>query len=83
MTRKDYLLISKAIASCFDDLDSGNYSLDTEQTELAYNSVLHVARRLADRLSEENPRFDYKRFLTASTITLTQKHRSEIAKQLA
>ena len=53
MTRKDYELIAGVFAS-FSDI-----------VELSETIGADIARRLADELAEENPRFNSARFLSA------------------
>ena len=70
MTRKDYVLIADAIKSVLDvvraESESPNLS-DRGRAVLAGERIgIHgAALRLADRLRQDNPRFEWKRFLTA------------------
>ena len=61
MTRKDYVLIAKAIRTTR-SLYAFNKS---EIAELAIDSVTDT---LANRLAEENPRFDRAKFIQASQL---------------
>lgn len=61
MTRKDYVLIAKAIRTT-----RGLYTFNrNEIAELAIDSVVDT---LANRLAEENPRFDRAKFVEASKL---------------
>jgi len=53
MTRKDYVLIAQTLEQA--------YYLDNSQR-------LTIAKDFADKLSLDNPRFDYDRFLTACGV---------------
>lgn len=53
MSRKDYELIADAIRDVIEDHKGDLTSADA------------VARKIADALSRDNPRFDSKRFITA------------------
>lgn len=59
MTRKDYILIAKAIRDA------------SEETRAVFGPDAHevgtrkVADYIADALAQDNPRFDAQRFLTA------------------
>lgn len=55
MTRKDYIAIAKTISSLDEIVD--DYALEA------------IAEAFADSLAVENPRFDRKRFIVASTAT--------------
>lgn len=56
MTRKDYELIANAINDCVYP-GAGDY-----------NTVRLVARKVADELAEDNPRFDRNKFLGACGV---------------
>ena len=53
MTKKDYVLIAEAI----------KYALENERNDIS--TVRSVADRIAEKLQDDNPRFDWDRFLTA------------------
>lgn len=57
MTRKDYVLIAQVLRSLNDDFNNGGS--DEVSLELVVDS-------LATALSQDNPRFDRKRFIGAS-----------------
>lgn len=67
MTRKDYVLLAKAIANGIDDANGIN-----GLTGYA------IIERIADALASDNPRFDRERFITA-----TRAHREAITAQLS
>ena len=67
MTRKDYIAIAKTIASLDEIVD--DYALEA------------IAEAFAHTLEAENPRFDRKRFISASTAT--DSKREAILAQLA
>lgn len=54
MTRKDYVLLAKTIASA---------AVDGDESEREY-----WAKLIADALAGDNPRFDRERFLKASGL---------------
>ena len=60
MTRKDYVLIAKAIKSS----RVSNY-LDNPNRALYLNGIDNAAHNMADALASDNPRFDRDKFLTA------------------
>ena len=70
MTRKDYRLIAEAFVPVIrvrpnDPMcPPGN-----DHSRSMRIGAEDIARRLADRLAEDNPRFDRSRFLTACGIT--------------
>lgn len=70
MTRKDYVLIAEAIKSVLDvvrtESDNPNLS-DRGRAVLAGEriGIQGAALRLADTLRQDNPRFEWKRFMVA------------------
>ena len=77
MTRKDYVLIADAIKSVLADVraDSGNPNLSDKGRAVLSGERIgaqDVALRLADRLRQDNPRFETKRFLTACGFPATE-----------
>ena len=58
MTRKDYVLIAKAI----------RVTRGVFHDEIALLAIDSVTDTLANRLAEENPRFDRAKFLQASKL---------------
>ena len=63
MTRKDYVVIAKAIAD-------GRFINCATQAELSMNTQTRskIAQHLAESLARDNPRFNRARFLTAAGI---------------
>lgn len=62
MTRKDYILIAKAIADTQERIRPiGNPDMRDNQLR----GVRRTAAHLADALAQDNPRFDPATFLTA------------------
>mgnify|MGYP001581387785 FL=1 len=60
MTRKDYIVIARAIArACTRPINPDQLS-----------GVVHCADALADELKRDNPRFDRGRFLKACGVRL-------------
>ena len=59
MTRKDYELIATAIRTEAENTKPRSISRDTCDT---------IARRMADRLADDNPQFDRDRFLAACGV---------------
>jgi hypothetical protein len=74
MTRKDYVLLSNAIANGIDDA-SGINGL----------TGYAIIQRIADALATDNPRFDRERFIKAcnDTPATIRARREEITAQLA
>ena len=70
MTRKDYELIAAtmkaALVDVRADMDNANLS-EKGRAVLAGESagIKSVALRLADQLRQDNPRFEWKRFMVA------------------
>lgn len=63
MTRKDYILIADAIRAALIDDETGIALPEREA------SGVHVAAlRLAERLEQDNPRFDRAMFLKACSL---------------
>lgn len=60
MTRKDYVLIAEALR-----ITNGSIKVAPYDAETALGLVAEV---IADRLENENPRFDRERFLTACGV---------------
>lgn len=70
MTRKDYELIAATMKAALVDVraDMGNANLSEKgRAVLAGESagIKSVALRLADQLRQDNPRFEWKRFMVA------------------
>ena len=61
MTRKDYVLIAKAIRTT-----RSLYAFN--KSEIAKLAIDSVTDTLANRLAEENPRFDRAKFVEASKL---------------
>ena len=61
MTRKDYVLIAKA-------LKAQMKLSETFKEEDGMTSVANIARDLSDSFAIENPRFDRARFLSACGV---------------
>ena len=57
MTRKDYVLIAKAIAKAYTISDNHVDAVDT---------IAFVTECIADALADDNPRFDRARFIKAT-----------------
>ena len=70
MTRKDYVLLASAIAKGIDDANGTNGL-----------TAYAIIERIADALESDNPRFDRKRFITATRAT--RARREEITAQLS
>lgn len=66
MTRKDYVLIAEGIRA---EVDTLNMERDggLDRTYHLIGASL-VARRLAQSLQDDNPRFDYDRFIKACGV---------------
>lgn len=63
MTRKDYVLIAKAISDALDTLDDAPNAV--ELMEDAQASISILIDQLAKALATDNPRFDADRFRLA------------------
>jgi hypothetical protein len=61
MTRKDYIILAAALAAARSSVDALGYTADRAQQRRA--GVDDAAEAIADRLAEDNPRFDRNRFL--------------------
>ncbi|NDE72171.1 MAG: hypothetical protein EB054_05690 [Actinobacteria bacterium] len=75
MTRKDYVLLAKAINNALDEIEGSS-----ELSEDPFKSVRLVVTSIATALESENPRFDYQKFISASYAT--QAHREAVLAQL-
>ena len=73
MTRKDYVMISAALAKV-----GGAWNRETLMTKFGYPQPMAYAARacfvdsaeaIADALQADNPRFDRERFLKACAVT--------------
>jgi hypothetical protein len=64
MTRKDYVLIAKALKQARDQIPNTNSSINAG--EFVANST--AARLVAYALADDNPRFDRQKFLTACGV---------------
>lgn len=62
MTRKDYVLIAKAVRYAFD-------GMDTPKNAAYWDGVAQVAQCLSDSLKQDNKRFEADRFLKACGVT--------------
>ena len=74
MTRKDYVMIAETIRELLGDIEreSGPMAVcDRTRALMAgeHLGVRHVAKRLADQLRQDNPRFDRTRFIEACGLT--------------
>lgn len=68
MTRNDYEILARAIATAYTDLQPVGAATDVDAERVAlYNRVgaRAVARRVADALGAQNARFNRARFLAA------------------
>lgn len=70
MTRKDYVLIAGAIKSVLnvvsEEIDNPNLSDRGRAVLAGERAGIHgTALRLADTLRQDNPRFEWKRFMVA------------------
>lgn len=71
MTRKDYVLISKALRLQVDQLNGCIGRCSLQARDMLINQRIGVfasAEQLADDLASENPRFDRARFLQACGV---------------
>lgn len=68
MTRKDYVMIADAIRELLADIDRESPGM-REVLRGERMGVASVARRLADQLRQDNPRFDRTRFIEACGLT--------------
>ena len=70
MTRKDYVLIAETIAQMSRDLASTGFENDTAKAILTGERLAThaIAHRLADKLREDNYRFDQRRFIDACQL---------------
>ena len=60
MTRKDYELIAKAIASMQDKYAGDDWTIN--------GAMYPFAREIADALEAENPKFDFEKFISIRPI---------------
>ena len=68
MTRKDYVLIAKALHSA--ELDLAMLDTDSHAEYIAYRlSAAAMTESVADALASDNERFDRARFMEAARIT--------------
>lgn len=66
MTRKDYELIAAAIRRSSTYFQSSMFFPVSEKEQTERRAMLrHVTESIADRLADENPRFDRARFIDA------------------
>lgn len=63
MTKKDYELIARALSTALGTIEIFGHAYTPEE---AVSLAIHVT---ADALEKTNPRFDRKRFISASTMT--------------
>jgi hypothetical protein len=68
MTRKDYVMIAETIRELLADIDRESPGMREVLTGERMG-VASVARRLADQLRQDNPRFDRTRFIEACGLT--------------
>ena len=72
MTRKDYILIAETIAQLSRDIanDGGTALSERGQALLIGEriAVTNIAHRLADKLRQDNYRFDQRRFIEACQL---------------
>jgi hypothetical protein len=68
MTRKDYVMIAETIRELLADIDRESPGM-REVLRGERMGVASVARRLADQLRQDNPRFDRTRFIEACGLT--------------
>ena len=72
MTRKDYILIADTIAQMSRDI-ANDQSPDASDRHKAITSgerlaTYTIAHRLAEKLRQDNPRFDRQRFIEACQL---------------
>lgn len=65
MTRKDYELIAAAVRNAYKGVNPFTDTPDTRQQ--IKDGICRASMAIADRLAEDNPRFDRERFLDACT----------------
>jgi hypothetical protein len=70
MTRKDYVLIAETIAQMSRDIASTAFENDTAKAILTGERLAThaIAHRLADKLHQDNTRFDRKSFIDACQL---------------
>ena len=68
MTRKDYVMIAETLRGLLADIDRESPGM-REVLRGERMGVASVARRLADQLRQDNPRFDRTRFMAACGLT--------------
>lgn len=68
MTRKDYVLIAETLRELLADIDRESPGM-REVLRGERMGVASVARRLAEQLRQDNPRFDRTRFIEACGLT--------------
>ena len=68
MTRKDYVMIAETIRELLGDIDRESPGMREVLTGERMG-VASVARRLAEQLRQDNPRFDRTRFIEACGLT--------------
>ena len=68
MTRKDYVMIAETIRELLADIDRESPGM-REVLRGERMGVASVARRLAEQLRQDNPRFDRTRFIEACGLT--------------
>lgn len=78
MTRKDYILIAKAISAALDYLDDGIREGGIDIADDAHGSISIVIDQLAIALAADNPRFHADRFRLACK-TGREKHLADLA----
>ena len=76
MTRKDYILIAKAISDALDRIDDAPNAI--ELAEDAHASIGIIIEQLAKALATDNPRFQADRFRLACK-TGREKHLANLA----
>ncbi len=71
MTRKDYVLIASAIRAQVEFQNEAHAKVAPARdvrAEVSLNQLDALARSLANRLRDDNPRFDINRFLDACGV---------------
>jgi len=71
MTKKDYQMLARAIRTAKDD-----YKDIGELHRLAEGVVFNVINRITVALEEDNPRFDYQKFIEACGFEQANEQRA-------
>lgn len=73
MTRKDYILLADVLAQFSRDIAiDGDSEYLTDRARAIRSgerdALVTIAHRIADQLRQDNPRFDFKRFIDACQL---------------